>query len=72
MMSQLSHRLAVSLRQEDLARAESRRLRRSVRTGGAGSPPSGIRDAIGQRLIALGNRMVSEDGSDHFHRRAAA
>lgn len=52
-------------------RAESRRLRRALRTGLAGSYGSGVIDALGHRLIAIGSRLVSDPIEHPTHRRAA-
>lgn len=67
----LSHHLAKSLRTEDLARAERSRLLRAARTGSLGSYGSGVIDALGHGLIAIGSRLVSDPGDHRTHRRAA-
>lgn len=67
----LSYDLAKSLRSEDVARAERSRLRRAARTGSAGSYGSGVIDAFGHGLIAIGSRLVSDPGDHPAHRRAA-
>ncbi len=67
----LSHDLAKALRSEDLARAEHSRLLRAARTGSPGAYGSGVIDALGHGLIAIGARLVSDPGDHPTHRRAA-
>lgn len=67
----LPHDLARSLRNEDLARAERSRLRRAARSGYPGAYGSGVIDALGHGLIAIGARLVSDPGDHPTHRRAA-
>lgn len=71
MMPYLSPDIARSLRREDLERAERSRLRRAVRTGTPGPYGSGVIDALGHRLIAIGTRLVSDPADHPTHRRVA-
>lgn len=52
-------------------RAEVRRLARAARTGAMGAYGSGVIDALGHGLIAIGSRLVSDPTSHPTHRRAA-
>lgn len=71
MTPHLSHPIAKALKQGDLDRAERRRLRRAARTGAAGPYGSGVIDALGHGLIAIGSRMVADRAEHPTHRRAA-
>lgn len=65
-----TYEVARSRIEEARARAEAARLRRAARTGAAGAYGSGVVDALGHGLIALGTRLLS-DPAHHPNHRAA-
>lgn len=71
MMPNLSYAVTQSRMQEARERAEASRLRRAARTGSPGAYGSGVIDALGHRLIALGSRLVADPDVHPFHGRAA-
>lgn len=70
MIPQMSHRLAKSLRGDDLSRAEAAR-RWAAKSNGFGPEGPGVIDALGHGLIAIGTRLVSDPNAHPTHRRAA-
>lgn len=60
--------------EEALTRAERRRLRRTARSKPAGAYQTGVIDALGHGLIAIGSRLVTDRPAHptaHPHGRAA-
>lgn len=51
--------------------AETRRFRRSARTGELDAYRAGVIDALGHGLIAIGSRLVADRAAHPNHRRAA-
>lgn len=71
MMPFHSYEVAKYRMHDSLDRAEARRLRRAARTGSMGAYSTGVIDALGHGLIAIGTRLVSDPASHPNHRRAA-
>lgn len=71
MMPYHSFEVAKYLMRDSQDRAEASRLRRAARTGAMGAYSTGVIDALGHGLIAIGTRLVSDPGAHPTHRRAA-
>ena len=71
MMTQLPYDLSKARRKQALTMAEKSRLRRARRQGEPDPYATGVIDALGHGLIAIGNRLVSEpDPHPRGHRAA--
>lgn len=71
MMPYHSYEVARYRMEDALSRAEAHRLRKAARTGSLGAYGTGVIDALGHGLIAIGARLVSDPTSHPTHRRAA-
>lgn len=71
MMPYQSYEIARYRMAEAIRRAEARRLRKAARGETVGAYGSGVIDALGHGLIAIGSRLVSDRSSPPNHRRAA-
>ncbi len=71
MMPYQTYRVARYRMDEALRKAEAHRLRKAARTGAMGAYGTGVIDALGHGLIAIGTRLVSDRSSHPTHRRAA-